>query len=92
MEMTRVGRARERGETQGFMKVFVDRANERILGAALLGIEGDEVVHSIADIMYARVPYTVMRRAVHVHPTVSELIPTLLGELKPLEASRGRQA
>jgi pyruvate/2-oxoglutarate dehydrogenase complex dihydrolipoamide dehydrogenase (E3) component len=86
MEMTRVGRARERGETQGFMKVFVDRANERILGAALLGIEGDEVVHSIADMMYARVPYTVMQRAVHIHPTVSELIPTLLGELKPLEA------
>jgi pyruvate/2-oxoglutarate dehydrogenase complex dihydrolipoamide dehydrogenase (E3) component len=85
MAMARVGRARERGETQGFMKVYVDGATERILGAALLGIEGDEVVHLIADIMYARVPYTVIRRAVHTHPTVSELIPTLLGGLKPLE-------
>jgi pyruvate/2-oxoglutarate dehydrogenase complex dihydrolipoamide dehydrogenase (E3) component len=92
MSMERVGRARERGETQGFMKVYVDGATERILGASLLGIEGDEVVHSIADIMYARASYTVMRRAVHIHPTVSELIPTLLGELKPLEASRRSQA
>jgi pyruvate/2-oxoglutarate dehydrogenase complex dihydrolipoamide dehydrogenase (E3) component len=74
------------------MKVYVDGATERILGASLLGIEGDEVVHSIADIMYARAPYTVIRRAVHIPPTVAELIPTLLGELKPLEASRGSPA
>jgi pyruvate/2-oxoglutarate dehydrogenase complex dihydrolipoamide dehydrogenase (E3) component len=84
MPMARVGRARERGETQGFMKVLVDAQNKRILGAALLGIEGDEVIHAIADVMYAQAPYTVMQRAVHVHPTVSELLPTLLGTLEPL--------
>jgi pyruvate/2-oxoglutarate dehydrogenase complex dihydrolipoamide dehydrogenase (E3) component len=84
MPMTRVGRARERGETQGFMKVLVDAGSRQFLGAALLGIEGDEVVHTIADLMYARAPYTVMQRAVHVHPTVSELLPTLLGSLEPL--------
>lgn len=84
MPMTRVGRARERGETQGFMKVLVDAESERILGASLLCIEGDEVVHSLLDIMAADVSYKVIERAVHIHPTVSELIPTLLGELKPL--------
>jgi pyruvate/2-oxoglutarate dehydrogenase complex dihydrolipoamide dehydrogenase (E3) component len=85
MQMTRVGRARERGETQGFMKVLVDAETKQFLGAALLGIEGDEVIHAIADLMYARAPYTVMQRAVHVHPTVGELVPTLLGSLEPLE-------
>jgi len=85
MQMTRVGRARERGETQGFMKVLVDAQTKQFLGAALLGIEGDEVIHAIADLMYARAPYTVMQRAVHVHPTVSELVPTLLGSLEPLQ-------
>lgn len=84
MPMSRVGRARERGETQGFMKVLVDAESKRFLGAALLGIEGDEVIHAIADLMYAGSPYTVMQRAVHVHPTVSELLPTLLGTLEPL--------
>jgi pyruvate/2-oxoglutarate dehydrogenase complex dihydrolipoamide dehydrogenase (E3) component len=84
MQMVRVGRARERGETLGFMKVLVDAETKRILGAALLGIEGDEISHSILDVMYAQAPYTVIQRAVHVHPTVSELIPTLLGDLKPL--------
>jgi pyruvate/2-oxoglutarate dehydrogenase complex dihydrolipoamide dehydrogenase (E3) component len=84
MHMARVGRARERSETLGFMKVLVDAETKHILGAALLGIEGDEVIHAILDVMYAQVPYTVMQRAVHVHPTVSELIPTLLGDLKPL--------
>jgi pyruvate/2-oxoglutarate dehydrogenase complex dihydrolipoamide dehydrogenase (E3) component len=84
MKMTRVGRARERGETQGFMRVLVDAESKMILGAALLGIEGDEAVHSILDIMYAKAPYTVIQRAMHIHPTVSELIPTLLGDLKPL--------
>ena len=83
--MSRIGRAIEKGETQGFMKVLVDAASEEILGAAVLGVGGDEVIHSILDIMYARVPYTVIQRAVHAHPTVSELIPTLLGELKALE-------
>jgi pyruvate/2-oxoglutarate dehydrogenase complex dihydrolipoamide dehydrogenase (E3) component len=87
LPMTRVGRARERGETQGFMKVLVDADSERFLGAALLGIEADEVVHALLDAMYADVPYTVIRRAVHIHPTVSELIPTLLGQLEPLAGS-----
>jgi pyruvate/2-oxoglutarate dehydrogenase complex dihydrolipoamide dehydrogenase (E3) component len=85
MPMTRVGRAREKGETQGFMKILVDAESKLILGAALLGIECDEVVHSVLDVMAAKAPYTVIERAMHIHPTVSELIPTLLGELKPLE-------
>jgi pyruvate/2-oxoglutarate dehydrogenase complex dihydrolipoamide dehydrogenase (E3) component len=83
--MTRVGRAVEKGETQGFMKVLVDAETKEILGASLLGIECDEVIHSILDVMYAKAPYTVIQRAVHIHPTVTELIPTMLGELKPLE-------
>jgi pyruvate/2-oxoglutarate dehydrogenase complex dihydrolipoamide dehydrogenase (E3) component len=82
--MTKVGRAVEKGETQGFMKVVIDAESKRILGAAILGVGGDEVIHSILDIMYAQVPYTVMQRAVHIHPTVSELVPTMLGELTPL--------
>ncbi len=85
MPMKRVGRARERGETAGFMKVLVDAASKRLLGAALLGIEGDEVVHSLLDVMYAKAPYTVITHAMHIHPTVSELVPTLLGQLKPLQ-------
>ncbi len=83
--MTRVGRAVEKGETGGFMKIIVDAESEEILGAAILGVEGDEAIHSILDIMYAKAPYTVIKRAMHIHPTVSELIPTVLGELKPLE-------
>jgi len=86
MPMTRVGRAKERGETQGFMKVLVDAESERILGASLLCIEGDEIVHSILDVMAADASYKVIERAVHIHPTVSELIPTLLEQLKPLPA------
>jgi pyruvate/2-oxoglutarate dehydrogenase complex dihydrolipoamide dehydrogenase (E3) component len=85
MMMARVGRARERSETQGFMKVLIDAKSERILGAAILGIGGDEIVHSLLDVMYADAPYTVIQRAVHIHPTVTELIPTMLGDLKPLE-------
>jgi pyruvate/2-oxoglutarate dehydrogenase complex dihydrolipoamide dehydrogenase (E3) component len=85
MMMARVGRARERSETQGFMKVLVDAETKKILGAAILGIGGDEVVHSLTDVMYADAPYTVIQRATHIHPTVTELIPTLLGDLKPLE-------
>jgi pyruvate/2-oxoglutarate dehydrogenase complex dihydrolipoamide dehydrogenase (E3) component len=84
MMMDRVGRARERGETQGFMKVIVDAESRKILGAALLGIEGDEVVHSILDVMYANATCDVITHAMHIHPTVSELIPTLLGDLKSL--------
>ena len=82
--MTRVGRAVQRGETQGFMKVLVDAANKQILGAAILGVGGDEAVHAILDVMYAKAPYTVIQRAVHIHPTVAELVPTMLGDLKPL--------
>lgn len=85
MAMARVGRARERSETRGVMKLLVDAETERILGAAILGIGGDEVIHSILDIMYAGAPYTTIQRAMHIHPTVAELIPTLLGDLKPLE-------
>ncbi len=87
MPMTRVGRARERGETQGFMKVLVDAGTERILGASLLCIEGDEVVHSLLDAMAGDLSYKVIQRAVHIHPTVSELIPTLLESLAPLGAA-----
>jgi pyruvate/2-oxoglutarate dehydrogenase complex dihydrolipoamide dehydrogenase (E3) component len=86
MKMARVGRARERSETQGEMSVIVDAESKKILGAALLGIEADEVIHCIVDVMTAGAPYTVIQRAVHIHPTVSELIPTLLGNLKPLTA------
>ncbi len=85
MEMARVGRARERSETQGLMKVIVDAENQQILGAAFLGIGGDEVAHSLLDAMYAKAPFTTIQRSVHIHPTVSELIPTLLGSLAPLE-------
>jgi pyruvate/2-oxoglutarate dehydrogenase complex dihydrolipoamide dehydrogenase (E3) component len=82
--MTRVGRAVEKGETQGFMKIAVDAGTGEILGATILGTGGDEAIHSILDVMYAKAPYQVIQRAVHIHPTVSELIPTMLGELKEL--------
>ncbi|WP_454759903.1 FAD-containing oxidoreductase [Caulobacter segnis] len=82
--MTRVGRAVEKGETQGFMKVVVDAETKEILGAAILGLNGDEAIHGMIDLMYAKAPYTVISRAVHIHPTVSELIPTMLQELKPV--------
>lgn len=82
--MSHIARAKERAETQGFIKVLVDAETERFLGAAVLGIGGDEIIHTITDLMYADAPYTVMKNAVHVHPTVTELLPTLLGELQPL--------
>ncbi len=82
--MTRVGRAIERGETQGFMKVTVDAETNEILGAAILGTGGDEAIHGILDIAAAREPYKTLQRTMPIHPTVSELIPTLLGDLKPL--------
>lgn len=83
--MTRVGRAVEKGETQGFMKVVVDAETEEILGAVILGVGGDEVVHAILDIMAAKQPYTAISRTMHIHPTVSELVPTMLQELHPLD-------
>jgi len=69
--MTKVGRAVEKGETQGFMKIVVDAQSKEILGAAILGTGGDEAIHSILDVMYAKAPYTTIQRAVHIHPTVS---------------------
>jgi len=83
--MTRVSRAVEKGETQGFIKILVDAESKHIVGASILGTGGDEVIHCLLDLMYAKAPYTVMQRAVHIHPTVSELLPTILGELKPLQ-------
>ena len=82
--MSRVGRAIEKGETQGFMKAVVDAETRKILGATILGTSGDEAIHGIIDIMNAGVPYTILQRAVPIHPTVSELIPTLLGEMQPI--------
>jgi pyruvate/2-oxoglutarate dehydrogenase complex dihydrolipoamide dehydrogenase (E3) component len=80
--MTRVGRAIEKGETQGFMMAIADAETHQILGAAILGTGGDEAIHGILDAMSARSPYTMLERAVPIHPTVSELIPTLLGDMK----------
>jgi len=82
--MTRVGRAVEKSETLGFMKILIDADSMRILGAAILGTGGDEAIHCVLDVMYADKPYTVIQRAMHIHPTVSELIPTMLGELQLL--------
>jgi pyruvate/2-oxoglutarate dehydrogenase complex dihydrolipoamide dehydrogenase (E3) component len=82
--MSRVGRAVEKGESQGFMKVLVDAESKEILGATILGTGGDEAIHCVLDTMYAHAPYTVLQRAMHIHPTVCELIPTILGEMKPL--------
>ena len=85
LAMEDVSRAYEKGETKGFMKILVDRDSKRILGASFLGLSGDEVIHSVLDVMYAKAPYTVIQRAMHIHPTVSEFIPTMLGDLKPLQ-------
>ncbi|MBW8843864.1 MAG: FAD-containing oxidoreductase [Burkholderiales bacterium] len=84
MPMQRVGRAREAGETQGFMKVLVDADSQRLLGAAILGLNGDEVIHGLLDVMAADQPYTAISRTMHIHPTVSELVPTLLQQLEPM--------
>jgi pyruvate/2-oxoglutarate dehydrogenase complex dihydrolipoamide dehydrogenase (E3) component len=83
--MENVTRAYEKGETKGFMKILADRDSKQILGASFLGLSGDEIIHCILDVMYAKAPYTVIQRAMHIHPTVSEFIPTLIGELKPLQ-------
>jgi pyruvate/2-oxoglutarate dehydrogenase complex dihydrolipoamide dehydrogenase (E3) component len=85
LPMSRVGRARERGETDGFIEALVDADTQRILGATLLGIEADEAIHCLLDVMTAGLPYTAVSRTMHIHPTVSELIPTMLQSLKPLE-------
>ncbi|MBM6596551.1 FAD-containing oxidoreductase [Microvirga pudoricolor] len=83
--MTRVGRAVEKGETKGFMKIVADAETQQILGAAILGLNGDEAIHGILDMMNAKTAYPILQWAVPIHPTVSELIPTLLGELKPAD-------
>jgi pyruvate/2-oxoglutarate dehydrogenase complex dihydrolipoamide dehydrogenase (E3) component len=85
LAMEDVSRANEKGEIKGFMKILVDKETKQILGASLLGLSGDEVIHCILDIMYAKVPYTVMQRAMHIHPTVAEFVPTMLGDLVPLQ-------
>jgi pyruvate/2-oxoglutarate dehydrogenase complex dihydrolipoamide dehydrogenase (E3) component len=85
MAMEDVSRAYEKGETKGFMKILVDRDSKQILGASLLGLAGDEVIHCILDLIYAKAPYTLMQRAMHIHPTVSEFVPTMLGDLMPLQ-------
>jgi pyruvate/2-oxoglutarate dehydrogenase complex dihydrolipoamide dehydrogenase (E3) component len=85
MPMEDVGRAYERSETKGFMKVIVDAETKQLLGAALLGIEGDEIVQGLLDMMYAKAPYTVIQRAMHIHPTVYEMIPYIFEDLQPLD-------
>ncbi|MBV8732267.1 MAG: hypothetical protein JO336_20855, partial [Acidobacteriia bacterium] len=82
--MSQIKRAVMKGETRGFLKMLVDGETKLILGAAVLGPEGDEIIHSILDVMYARKPYTLIQRAMHIHPTISELIPTMLANLEPL--------
>ncbi len=82
--MSRVSRAYEKGETQGFIKICVDAETKHILGAAMLGTGGDEVIHVLLDVMYAKAPYTVIQRAMHIHPTVAEYLPTVLSKLEPL--------
>jgi pyruvate/2-oxoglutarate dehydrogenase complex dihydrolipoamide dehydrogenase (E3) component len=84
--MSRVGRAYEKGETQGFIKICVDAETKQILGAAILGTGGDEVVHVLLDVMYATAPYTVIQRAMHIHPTVAEYLPTILSKLEPFSS------
>jgi len=84
MAMENASRAFEKGETKGFMKILVDGESKRILGASILGTGGDEVIHCILDVMYAKAPYTVMQRAMHIHPTVAEFLPTMLADLNPL--------
>ncbi len=81
--MSRVGRAIEKGETNGFIKISVDAESKQILGAAILGTGGDEVIHVLLDVMYAKAPYTVIERAMHIHPTVAEFLPTVLSRLEP---------
>ena len=81
--MSRVSRAYEKGETQGFIKIAVDAETKQILGAAILGVGGDEIIHVLLDIMYAKAPYTVIQRAMHIHPTVAEYLPTVLSKLEP---------
>ena len=83
--MTRVARAVEKGETQGFLKIHVEAGSKRILGAALLGTSGDEAVHSLMDAVYSKIPTTEFQRRMRIHPNVSELLPTVLENLRPID-------
>ena len=84
--MEDVSRAFEKGEAEGLMKMLIDADTREILGASFLGTGGAEVIHCVLDVMYAKAPYTVIERAVHIHPTVAEFIPSMLGDLAPLPA------
>jgi len=84
MPMEDVSRAFEKGETSGFMRILVDRETKQFLGASFFGLNGDEIVHTVLDQMYAKAPYSVMARAMHIHPTVTELLPSMLQELREL--------
>ncbi len=84
LAMEDVSRAFEKGETEGFMKILVDAETKEILGASFLGTSGDEVVHCVLDAMYAKAPYTLLKRAMHIHPTVAEFIPVMLDNLSPI--------
>ena len=84
LPMSAVNRAIEKGETQGFIKISVDAETKHIMGAAIPGIGGDEVIHVLLDVMYAKAPYTVVQRAMHIHPTVAEYLPTVLSKLESL--------
>ena len=84
--MEDVSRAFEKSETEGFMKILVDADSKQILGASFLGMSGDEVIHCVLDTMYAKAPYTMLERAMHIHPTVAEFIPSILQDLAPLSA------
>ena len=81
--MTKIGRAKEKGETFGFMEAIIDAKTNQFLGACVLGVGGDEIINGFTNLMYAKQPYTIFRDGVHIHPTVSELVPTMLENLKP---------
>jgi pyruvate/2-oxoglutarate dehydrogenase complex dihydrolipoamide dehydrogenase (E3) component len=83
--MKNVGRAIEKSETAGFMKFLVDGDTDELLGGAIFGVGGDEVIHSVLDVMYAKSPYTTIARAMHIHPTVAELVHTTLQGLRPID-------
>jgi pyruvate/2-oxoglutarate dehydrogenase complex dihydrolipoamide dehydrogenase (E3) component len=80
--MSKIGRAKEKGEIKGFMEAIIDAETNQFLGACVLGVGGDEIISGITNLMYAKQPYTILRDAIHIHPTVSELIPTMLEHLK----------
>src|SRR5262249_9788166 len=82
--MSRVSRAVEKGETEGIIKLAVDADSKQFLGAAIPGVGGDEFIHVILDVMYPKAPFTVLQRAMHIHPTVAEFLPTILGQLQPM--------